>query len=57
MRTSGKQGSPAKAEFQNYDTKELPTRKALMNLAKSKKTINDYSKAAPQINDYPPSTD
>lgn len=33
---------------------QLPDRKALMTLAKSKtKSINDYSKAGPSINDYP----
>lgn len=35
-------------------SKTLPAKGALNALAKTKKTINDYSKAGTAIDDYPP---
>jgi len=50
-----KKSAPEKPQILKDGSKELPSRSALMALAKGKKTINDYSKSAPSINDYPTS--
>jgi hypothetical protein len=53
MSASGKRGSRAKASVTSIagdkGAQTLPDRSALMKLAKSKKTANDYSKAGPSI--------
>lgn len=58
MPTSGKRGSPAKAEVTNIEGKgaqTLPERKALMSLARGKHTLNDYSKVGRPITENGPS--
>lgn len=55
MPISAKRGSRAKVEVvAGKGAKTLPGRAALNAVAKSKKTINDYSKAGTSIDDYPP---
>ncbi len=50
-----KQAKPiGKPEILTDGRKDLPAKSALMALAKGKKTINDYAKAAPAIDEYPP---
>ncbi len=53
MSASGKRGSPGKVSITaiggDKGSQTLPDRGALMKLAKSKKTANDYSKAGRTI--------